>query len=139
MIALGVDYGIVTPFTSFQGGEEEGGDGTATSVEEEAVAETPERTRAAFEIVGNYPNPFRNETRIQVTIQRIEAPTITVRIYDTAGRLVRTLEVPISGPGLLEIDWDGLTDAGTPVSSGSYIAIIEYGDTMLSHVIAVVR
>ena len=138
VIELGVNYGIVTPFTSFQGGEEEG-DGVSVSVEEEWIAETPERTRANFEVLGNYPNPFRNETRIQLNIQQIDAPTVKVRIYDSVGRLVRTLEVSISGPGLLDIEWDGLTDAGTPVSSGSYIAIIEYGDTMLSHVMAVVR
>lgn len=140
VIALGVAYGIVTPFTSFQGGEEEDdGDVNATSVEEDDVAETPERTRAAFEVLGNYPNPFRNVTRLQVNIQRIEAPIVTVRIYDSGGRLVRILEVPVSGPGLHEIEWDGLNDVGIPVSSGSYIAIIEYGDTMLSHVLAVVR
>ena len=138
VITLGVNYGIVTPFTSFQGGEEDG-DANAVSVEEEFTEETPGRVRAAFEIMGNYPNPFRNETRIQVNIQRIEAPTVNVRIYDSLGRLVRTLEVPVTGPGIHDIEWDGLTDAGTPVSSGSYIAIIEYGDTILSHVIAVVR
>ena len=138
VIELGVNYGIVTPFTSFQGGEEED-DGVSTSVEEEWIVETPEHTRANVEVLGNYPNPFRNVTRIQLNIQRIEAPTVKVRIYDSLGRLVRTLEVPISGPGQLDFEWDGLTDAGIPVSSGSYIAIIEYGDTLLSHVMAVVR
>ena len=139
VIKLGVSYGIVTPFTSFQGGEEDDGDGQAVSVEEEFTSETPEHARANFEVIGNYPNPFRNETRIQVNVQRIEAPTIKVRVYDSMGRLVRTLEVPITGPGLFDIEWDGLTDAGTPVASGSYIAIIEYGDTLLSHVMVVVR
>ena len=139
VIELGVNYGIVTPFTSFQGGEEEGGDGVSVSVEEEAIAETPERTRANFEVLGNYPNPFQHVTHIQLNIQQLEAATVKVRIYDSVGRLIRTLEAPISGPGLFDIEWDGLTDAGTPVSSGSYIAIIEYGDTMLSHVMTVVR
>ena len=140
VIELGINYAIVTPFTSFQGGEEEDEDVARTSIEEEdEVAETPGRILAAFDVVGNYPNPFQSSTRIQLDVQQIEATAVTIRIYDTAGRLIRTLEAPINGPGLLEIDWDGRNEAGIPVSSGSYIAIIEYGDTLLSHIMAVVR
>ena len=138
VIALGVAYGIVTPFTSFQGGDEEE-DNVATSIEEEEYAEAPQAGRLAFEVVGNYPNPFRESTRIQVRIQRAEAPTVKIRIYDNLGRMVRTMEQAVYGPGLLDIEWDGLTDAGRPVSSGTYVIIVEYGDTILTHVVSVVR
>ena len=139
VIALGVAYGIVTPFTSFQGGEEEEEDNRATSNEEEEYAEAPQAGRTSFEVLGNYPNPFRESTRIQLRIQRVEAPTVKIRIYDNLGRLVRTMEHAVYGPGLLDFDWDGLTDAGVKVSSGSYVIIIEYGDVILTHVVSVVR
>ena len=45
--------------------------------------------------------------------------TLTVRIYDVQGSLVRTIRRDLwAGAGL--IAWDGLTDSGIPVGSGMY-------------------
>ncbi|MEJ2720063.1 MAG: FlgD immunoglobulin-like domain containing protein [bacterium] len=47
---------------------------------------------------------------------------MTLRIYDTAGHLVRTLvdETQTPRAGGFELSWDGKDDAGREVSSGVY-------------------
>lgn len=139
VIAIGVAYGIVTPFTSFQGGEEEDDGSSAVSVEEDPVAESPRSHPAGFEILGNYPNPFREFTHLQLRIEHLRAPVVRIRIYDSLGRLVRTLEQSVHSTGTLDVEWDGLTDSGVPVSTGIYLILVEFGDAILAHPVSVVR
>jgi len=65
-----------------------------------------------------YPNPFLTRTRIH-------SPGSSAReiaVYDTRGRLVRTLAVPSTGDGA---EWDGLDDRGAPVPAGKYYARLD--------------
>ncbi len=68
----------------------------------------------------NYPNPFNPSTSIQYSIG--ERGHVTLRVYDVAGRLVRTLVDADRAPeaGWLSVTWDGRNDTGEPVSSGLY-------------------
>jgi len=66
----------------------------------------------------NFPNPFRADTRIRFALPQAER--VSLRIYDVAGRAVRTL---VDGPvdaGRHQVAWDGLDDGGRRVSSGVY-------------------
>ncbi len=137
VVALSVAFGIITPFTSFQGGEEDDNGGNSVGVEEEIELATGGVT--TFQIAGNYPNPFRTTTKIQIEVDQVLAPEVELRIYDSLGRLVRTLKVHVSTPGVYEVEWDGLSDAGVPVSAGSYIVVAEYGNVLWSHVMTLVR
>ncbi len=70
------------------------------------------------------PNPFLQNTRIRY---HLESPAqIDLRIYDIAGRLVRTLarrtEVR-AGPH--EMLWDGLDTSGRPTAAGQYFFRLE--------------
>ena len=49
----------------------------------------------------------------------------SVRVYDVAGRLVRTLVEGNLDAGPHEIVWDGTDDAGRRVASGVYFAASE--------------
>ena len=66
------------------------------------------------------PNPFNPETTIEYGIRY--RGHVTLRVYNVAGQLVRTLvdEVQIPGPDGLRVTWDGRSDAGQAVSSGVY-------------------
>jgi hypothetical protein len=72
-----------------------------------------------------YPNPFRPSSQIQLTIpfrsQPSPFPSFRARIYDVAGRLVRSLvgSVPAGG-GFAAAAWDGRDERGVPASSGLY-------------------
>jgi len=49
-------------------------------------------------------------------------------IYDSLGRLVRTLVDQPAGPGEHQVIWNGDTDAGAPVASGAYYYQLVVGD-----------
>ncbi|MDD3643657.1 MAG: FlgD immunoglobulin-like domain containing protein, partial [Candidatus Krumholzibacteria bacterium] len=74
---------------------------------------------AAFELRQNIPNPFNPATRISFVVPDGGA-AISLRIYDSAGRLVRTLVDGYEPAGSREVSWYGENDQGRPVSSGVY-------------------
>ena len=71
----------------------------------------------------NYPNPFNPETWIPYQLS--EESTVTVKIYDVSGSLVRTIEVGHKPVGYYltrerAVYWDGRNENREPVSSGVY-------------------
>lgn len=69
--------------------------------------------------VVNYPNPFSSSTTIKF-LTPVEG-AVTIRVYDLAGNLVRTLNVELSLTGGQEVLFDGLSDSMTPLGSGNYL------------------
>ncbi|MEJ2720344.1 MAG: T9SS type A sorting domain-containing protein [bacterium] len=76
----------------------------------------------------NYPNPFNPRTTIEFSIK--ESTHVSLRIYNVAGQLVRTLADAVMTPrqGGYVVDWDGRSDTGRLVSSGIYFYRLEAGD-----------
>jgi hypothetical protein len=71
----------------------------------------------------NYPNPFNPLTRIAFSVA--EPGRVVLRIYDVAGRPVRTL---VDGRKVADYycaTWDGRDDAGRRVPSGVYFYKLE--------------
>lgn len=71
---------------------------------------------------GNIPNPFNPTTKIRFAIA--EAGPVTVTVYDTAGRMVRTLLDEHLTAGAHSVTWNGRNDMGTDVSSGVYFYVV---------------
>jgi uncharacterized membrane protein len=80
------------------------------------VQETP----VAFQLDANYPNPFNPQTTIPVTMGR--EGNASLQVYDTAGRLVRTLHHGMLSQGRHEFIWNGRDRQGNQVSSGVYFS-----------------
>ena len=81
-------------------------------------------------LLQNYPNPFNPETWIPY--QLATEDDVTVIIYDSGGQLVRTLELGSQPPGLYLTQekaayWDGRSDTGEWVSSGTYFYHLQAG------------
>jgi hypothetical protein len=74
----------------------------------------------------NYPNPFNPSTTIAFRLA--EAGTVDLRVFDVAGRLVRTLVSGRLDDGDHLVPWQGRDDAGRPVASGVYFYRLETGD-----------
>ncbi len=73
-----------------------------------------------FDLYQNYPNPFNPVTSISFSIS---AETfVTLKIYNSLGELVNTLESGIKKPGLHSITWHAEN-----LTSGIYIARIDAG------------
>jgi hypothetical protein len=67
-----------------------------------------------------YPNPFNPTTTIKYSIA--ERGHVSLKIYNAAGQLVRTLVDEVQSPQAAAFSktWNGLNDRGQPVSSGVY-------------------
>jgi hypothetical protein len=72
-----------------------------------------------FALEGNYPNPFNPTTTIRFALP--EASAVRLTVYDILGREVaRVLDITLPA-GRHEAIWDGRSDAGATVSSGTYL------------------
>jgi hypothetical protein len=75
----------------------------------------------------NYPNPFNPVTTIRYQVK--STGPVTLRIYNVAGQLVRTLVDDVVEAGMIhEATWRGRNDAGSPVASGVYFYKLVAGD-----------
>lgn len=88
-----------------------------TGVEEEM--ENPKIPRE--ELLQNHPNPFHQSTKIQYSLPKSGAITLT--IYDITGRLVDTLVDEKKEPGVYQIQWEG-----KDLASGIYFYRLQAGD-----------
>ena len=75
------------------------------------------------QLLPNYPNPFNPDTWIPYQLS--EGSTVTVKIYDIRGHLIRTIEVGHKPGGYYitrerAVYWDGRNQKGESVSSGVY-------------------
>jgi hypothetical protein len=71
----------------------------------------------------NAPNPFRPSTSIGFSVP--SAGDVRLRIFDAAGRLVRTLVDEPRTVGRWAEAWDGRDTAGRPVAAGVYLYRLE--------------
>ncbi len=80
----------------------------------------PGAPQFANALKANYPNPFNPTTRIEYSIK--EAGHVSLKVYNAAGQLVRTLvnEVQTPQEALFAAPWNGKNNAGQTVSSGVY-------------------
>jgi hypothetical protein len=75
--------------------------------------------RYANSLGQNYPNPFNPTTTIEYSIAK--PGHVTLRVYNVAGQLVRTLVDEVQAPDRVRpVTWDGRNSAGQSVSSGVY-------------------
>ena len=86
---------------------------------------------AETELLTNYPNPFNPETWIPYRLA--EDAFVTLTIYDTEGRGIRTLDVGHRIAAAYEsrlkaIYWDGRNQVGEQVASGVYFYHLSAGD-----------
>ncbi len=72
----------------------------------------------------NYPNPFANHTRFVFEHNRPYIYlNVSIRIFETTGKLVKTIQSTINTTGTRssDIDWDGKGNNGETLAPGIYI------------------
>jgi hypothetical protein len=79
----------------------------------------------------NQPNPFNPSTTIRYDVP---APggRVTLAVYDVHGRLVRALVEEQEAAGSRSVTWDGRSNAGTRVASGTYFCRLESNGVVLT-------
>jgi hypothetical protein len=102
------------------------------------VEEGEELPSLKFSFAQNVPNPFNPTTKISFVLPEAEA--VTLQIFDMQGRLVRSLLDGENRPaGRSEMIWNGLSDEGRSVASGTYFYRVEAGEFEAVRKMALVR
>jgi hypothetical protein len=86
---------------------------------------TGDTVPAQFALMQNYPNPFNPTTTIKFNMP--VKGHVSLKVYNVAGQLVRTLTDQDWDAGQHSIDWNGKNEAGSSVASGVYFYKIETG------------
>jgi len=82
-----------------------------------------------FYLAQNYPNPFNPSTIISYQLSIINSPIrTTLKIYNVAGQLVKTLVDEDQEAGEYSVIWDGKNYTGKSVSCGVYFCKLVAGD-----------
>ena len=74
----------------------------------------------------NYPNPFNPVTTLRYDLP--ENALVNITIYDMMGRQISTLVSSLQSAGYKSVQWNGINDAGQPVSAGLYLYTIQAGE-----------
>jgi hypothetical protein len=74
----------------------------------------PER----FQLYQNYPNPFNPNTEIEYTLA--EPSKVGLKIFNIAGRVIKTLVDSYMSNGIHNITWNGKDNFDNSVSPGIY-------------------
>ncbi|MDI6840559.1 MAG: M14 family zinc carboxypeptidase [bacterium] len=85
--------------------------------------EVSERMPTSFGLSQNRPNPFTKSSVI--SYQLPVKCHVSLKIYDCAGRLVKTLINEDKKPGYYSVKWDGYDSFSSRVSSGVYFYKLE--------------
>ena len=85
--------------------------------------------QAGFQLHQNYPNPFNQETVISFKVPSARSNNFArIRIYNTMGQLVKSIDKRIVAPGVNQYLWNGTNNQGLTVNTGVYICRVQVGD-----------
>ena len=73
-----------------------------------------------------YPNPFSNQTNIELTLDKYS--TTLILIYNGQGILIKNLLNTQLNKGTYKYTWDGRSDAGNKLSAGMYFCQVNIAD-----------
>lgn len=90
-----------------------------------------------YELFQNYPNPFNPSTSVMFTVPR--NGLVTIKVYDMLGQEIATLVNEVVDRGVYTVNWDGLTEQGSYVSSGNYIYRMVAGDFVKSRKMMLIK
>lgn len=87
-----------------------------------------------------YPNPSNPAATLLVDLEaRESAVNVSVTIYSSNGRRVRTLFEGTADPGRSRYEWDGRSESGAAAASGVYFAVVESDGKRLSKKLTLIR
>ena len=102
--------------------------------------EAPRPNQARLSLSPAYPDPFNGTTRITYVIPAGDGRSrVALRIYDTAGRKIRTLFDGYRDSGQFLAEWDGTHDAGVHVVRGLYLYRLQVNDEERSGRVVLLR
>jgi len=98
--------------------------------------ETPNMPKV-FALSQNRPNPFKNRTNILYSIPK--KSNVSLRIYNSAGRLVKTLVSGVEEPGYKSVLWNSSDNNNKRVAQGVYFYKLSAGNFRATKKLLVLR
>jgi hypothetical protein len=92
---------------------------------------------AVFGLGAPYPNPARAGSSVRYGVG--EKCSVSLKVYDVTGRLVRVLVDETKSPGFYECEWDLTDGAGAAVAAGTYIYRLEAGPFVGRNKVVILR
>lgn len=96
----------------------------------------------AIASVNSYPNPFNPQTELHVTLNEgffHTSETLTIRIYDVRGALVRELYASRPAGPDVRVQWDGRDNGGRRVASSTYFGVVQAGGAVVSQKLSMIK
>ena len=75
--------------------------------------------KTEFKLAQNSPNPFKGSTAISYNVPA--SGNVTLKVYNIAGQVVKTLVNGQQPAGAQQVAWDGKDEGGRKVSAGVYV------------------
>jgi len=122
------DNNLITPSTGFRMF------GLITSVEHDLNNTTIPRD---FTVNQNYPNPFNNQTVVRYSLPYVSG--VSFKIYSVSGQLIYSEKHSAMNPGFYIFRWNGISQSGIQVSSGTYFLVIFTDRDMKSQKILLIK
>ncbi len=96
----------------------------------EALAQITNLLPISDQLGPGFPNPFNMSTTIpfQIASRTGGSATVSLRIYNTLGQVVRNLMDAQMPPGQYRAEWDGRNNQGLVVGAGTYICRLQVDD-----------
>jgi hypothetical protein len=79
-----------------------------------------------FVLDQNFPNPFNPTTTISFDLS--EQSTISLTVYNVQGWQITTLQNGIKSAGFYDVQWHGVDNSGSLLSTGVYFCRLQAGD-----------
>lgn len=84
------------------------------------------------------PNPITTSGTLRFSV-KAETGAVRVAVVDAAGRSIRLLMEGTLPPGEHQVAWDGANEAGHPVASGTYYAVLSAAGQSVVRALLVLR
>ena len=81
---------------------------------------------SVYSLSQNYPNPFNSSTAINFSLK--EKGTVTLKIYNLQGQLIRTIVNEEKSEGNYTAIWDGIDESGNKVASNVYLYTLQINE-----------
>jgi len=84
----------------------------------------------AFRLLAIGPNPSRGDVTVLFELPR--PSSVSLRVYDVRGRVVRSYAAATHPAGMHTFRWDGRSDGGAALADGVYFARLEVEGTVVT-------
>ncbi len=91
----------------------------------------------SYKLSNNFPNPFNPTTTIRYDV--FKTGFISLKIFNAAGKEIKSLFEGIANPGEYRIFWDGTNNSGNLVGSGTYFCHLRTDNHLYTHKMTLIK